>query len=148
MNFAIVHGPNLNWLGKREPKLYGSQTWEEIWAELNQWAEPQKIGLSYFQSNHEGALIDKLQQLDDDSKTDGILLNPAALTHTSLALGDCAASLTTPVVEVHFTNIYRRESFRQSSTIAEACQASIFGFGPSGYLLGLDFLSYLVQCPR
>lgn len=148
MNFAILHGPNLNWLGKREPRLYGRRTWEEIWAELNLWAEPQKIGLSYFQSNHEGALIDKLQQLDGDSKIDGILLNPAAYTHTSIALGDCVASLTTPVVEVHFTNIHRREPFRRGSTIAEPCQASILGFGPSGYLLGLDFLSYLVQYPK
>lgn len=148
MNFAIVHGPNLNWLGKREPKLYGLQTWEEIFAELRSWAEPQKIRLNYFQSNHEGVLLDKLQELDDNSETDGILLNPAAYTHTSLALGDCAASLRKPVVEIHFTNIYRREPFRRCSYIADACQASILGFGPAGYRLALDFLRYLVQCSR
>lgn len=148
MNFAIVHGPNLNRLGKREPKLYGSQSWEEIFSKLRSWAETQKIALSYFQSNHEGELLDKLQGLDDASETDGILFNPAAYTHTSLALGDCVASLRKPVVEIHFTNIHRREAFRRCSYIAGAAQASISGFGPGGYRLALDFLRYLVQYSR
>lgn len=143
MKFAIVHGPNLNWLGRRETQIYGSHSWEMIWEQLIKWSEKNSSKLVFFQSNSEGALIDYLQSCDNEF--DGILLNPGAYTHTSIALRDCVACLRPPVVEVHFSNIYLRESFRHCSYIAEVAKASILGFGKEGYFLGLELLQYLVQ---
>lgn len=135
---SIVNGPNLNKLGKRDPKLYGSKTWEAIWSDLKKWGEEKQIALHYFQSNSEGSLIDHLQELDE--KTDGILLNPGAYAHTSIALADCVADLSVPVVEVHLSKTHQRETFRRHSYIAEVAQACIVGFGEAGYRLGLELL--------
>ena len=136
--FAIVNGPNLNWLGRRNPKIYGSRNWEEIWSDLKNWAESQNFQLIYFQSNSEGGLIDFLQQ--QSFKIQGIVFNPGAYAHTSIALRDCVADLPVPVVEVHLSKTHQRESFRHHSYIAEVAQASIVGFGEKGYWLGLEVL--------
>lgn len=140
MSLAVVNGPNLNWLGKRDPKIYGSKSWETIWKYLERWASSQAFNLAYFQSNSEGELIDFFQRCGPEVK--GIVFNPAALAHTSIALRDCIADLATPVVEVHLSNIHLRESFRRHSYIADVAQACIVGFGWEGYLLGLELLKY------
>ena len=138
MQITIVNGPNLNWLGKRETSIYGTQTWEEIFADLQSWGKKEGIEVSWFQSNHEGVLIDYLQKVN--SETDGVLFNPGAYAHTSIALRDCVASLDIPVVEVHLSRLQKREPFRRHSYIAEVAQASIAGFGPKGYMLALELL--------
>ncbi len=136
--FAVVNGPNLNWLGKREKAVYGTETWQEIWEGLLEWAKEKRVTLAFFQSNHEGDLIDHLQKID--TEVDGILFNPAAYGHTSIALRDCVASLDIAVVEVHLSKIQKREPFRHHSTIADVAEASLAGFGPKGYILGLELL--------
>lgn len=141
--FGILHGPNLNWLGRREPHRYGSRTWEDIWGELQPWARRQEIQLVYFQSNHEGALIDTLQ--DQADALDGWIINPGALAHTSIALRDGAAALTAPIVEVHLSKLVKRERFRQHSYLSDVAAATISGFGPQGYFLGLGLLRYLLR---
>lgn len=142
---AVVNGPNLNWLGKREPQIYGTRSWEEIWSELEAWGRRNEIELEYFQSNHEGGLIDYLQAAS--GRTAGIVFNPAAFAHTSIALRDCMAMLTVPVVEVHLTAVQNREVFRHYSHTAEAATAVISGFGPQGYFLSLALLKHLLQWP-
>lgn len=139
--FAVIHGPNLNWLGRRELRFYGTQTWEEIAQRLLAWAEANECHLDFFQSNSEGALIDYLQSLSD--REAGIVFNPGAYAHTSIALRDCVAMLPIPVVEVHLSAIQNRETFRHYSYIADVAQATIVGFGEKGYKLGLEFLKYL-----
>ena len=141
--FAVVQGPNLNWLGRRETKIYGAKSWETIWSELLQWAGHQEINLTTFQSNSEGDLIDYLQNCAD--KIDGVLLNPAALTHTSIALRDCVAMLSIPTVEVHLSKIQQRENFRHHSYIADVAEGCITGFGEQGYFLGLELLKGLIN---
>lgn len=143
MKFAIINGPNLNRLGKREPKIYGLQSWNQIWEDLLAWAQKENITLQYFQSNHEGDLIDKLQEWE--GRVDGIVMNPGAYAHTSIALRDCVAGLDKPVVEVHITKTQRRESFRRNSYISDVAATFISGFGVKGYFLGLALLKYLVQ---
>lgn len=140
---GILNGPNLNWLGKREPELYGTKTWKALFADLKNHAEEQGRPLLDFQSNSEGKLIDTLQEWSE--KVSGVVFNPGAFAHTSIALRDCVAMLEVPVVEVHVTNIRRREAFRRHSHIAEEAEASIMGFGVQGYLLGLKFLLYLAK---
>ncbi|MDP2599211.1 MAG: type II 3-dehydroquinate dehydratase [Deltaproteobacteria bacterium] len=137
-HISIVHGPNLNWLGKRETAIYGTQTWEAIFAGLQAWGKKNEVALSWFQSNHEGVLIDYLQKVD--SEVDGVLINPGAYSHTSIALRDCVASLDLPVIEIHLSKLQKREAFRHHSYIAEVAQATIAGFGPKGYMLGLELL--------
>lgn len=143
VTFNVINGPNLNRLGKREPKIYGCQTWDAVWETLREWTEKNEVKVTYFQSNHEGALIDRLQVAEE--KADGILLNPGAYAHTSIALLDCVASLSIPVVEVHITNIRKRESFRTESLLQGAVSGFIAGFGTKGYLLGLVLLKNLIQ---
>lgn len=140
---SLINGPNLNWLGRRERPVYGTESWEDIWKDLEVWGQANDIHLSYFQSNSEGALIDHLQSID--AEVQGVVFNPAAYAHTSIALRDCVAAMNIPVVEVHLSNIYRRESFRRHSCIAEVAQADIVGFGARGYRLGLEFLKYWIQ---
>ncbi|MEN9917940.1 MAG: type 3-dehydroquinate dehydratase, partial [Bacteroidota bacterium] len=130
----IINGPNLNLLGKREPSIYGSTTFDTFFLELQSSYQSE---LSYFQSNHEGALIDKLHEVGFDY--DGIVLNAGAYTHTSLALHDAIKSITTPVLEVHISNIHAREEIRHKSFIAAACKGSIVGLGMDSYKLAVDY---------
>ena len=135
----VIHGPNLNMLGTREPDIYGHQTLDEINAGLK--AQANKLGLQIeiFQSNHEGDIVDKIQQAHDSFH--GIIINPAAYTHTSIAIRDALSLLNIPVVEIHLSNIYQRESFRRTSMISAIVTAQISGFGSHGYMLALDGLA-------
>ncbi|MDO8494827.1 MAG: type II 3-dehydroquinate dehydratase [Deltaproteobacteria bacterium] len=138
MKILIINGPNLNWLGYREIFHYGTKPWEEIWGDLKNWAQTRNVTLATFQSNHEGVLIDTLQEKSET--VDGIVFNPGAYAHTSIALRDCVASLSVPVVEVHLSKTHQREPFRHHSYVAEVAQASIVGFGSDGYRLGVELL--------
>ena len=138
----IIHGPNLNMLGMREPDIYGHQTLEEIDAALTVHADRLGLHSETFQSNHEGDIVDKIQQAHDSFH--GIIINPAAYTHTSIAIRDAISLLDIPVVEVHLSNIYKRESFRRTSTISAVVTAQISGFGPHGYLLAMEGLAQML----
>lgn len=136
MKIIIINGPNLNLLGKREPELYGSQTFEDYFSQL-QFAF-KDVQLEYFQSNIEGELIDRIQQVGFDY--DGIVLNAASYTHTSIGLGDAVKAIECPVVEVHISNVASRESFRHQSYISPGAKGVIFGFGLKGYELAIRSL--------
>lgn len=135
MKLIIINGPNLNLLGKREPHIYGSQTFEDYLLTLRQ--QFQEIDIEYFQSNSEGALIDKIHEVG--FSYDGIILNAGAYTHTSIAIADAIGGVTTPVIEVHISNIHAREAFRHHSYLAANCRGSIVGLGLRGYELGVRF---------
>lgn len=135
MQIAIINGPNLNLLGTREPGIYGDTSFESFYQSLQQ--QFSAIRFHYFQSNVEGELINELQKVG--FSYDGILLNPGGYTHTSVALGDCIAAITTPVIEVHISNIHSRESFRQLSHVSAKCRGTISGLGLAGYTLGTRF---------
>lgn len=134
MKIQIINGPNLNLLGKREPGIYGSSSFEKYLSELR--AEYPEITIDYFQSNVEGEMINKLQEVGFDY--DGIVLNAGAYTHTSIALQDAIRSLTAPVVEVHISNVHKREEFRHHSMISCACLGVICGFGLDSYRLAVE----------
>jgi 3-dehydroquinate dehydratase-2 len=138
LRILVLHGPNLNLLGAREPEIYGTITLDEIDAMLLGLAKAAGAELECFQSNHEGALIDRAQQAVD--RIDGVLINPGAFTHTSVALRDALAALAAPIVEVHLSNIHRREGFRRHSYISEIALGVVTGFGPRSYELGLEAL--------
>lgn len=138
----IVNGPNLNLLGVREPGIYGHQSMEDYMSQLRH-AYPD-IQLDYFQSNVEGLLIDRLQQ--EGFSADGIVLNAGAYTHTSVALHDCIKAITTPVVEVHISNVHGREDFRHHSMISAACKGIIAGFGMDSYRLAVEALLHHNSC--
>ena len=139
----ILHGPNLNMLGMREPEIYGHRTLEEINSALQAQAERLGLEVETFQSNHEGEMVDRIQQAH--AVFDGIIINPAAYTHTSVAIRDALSLLTIPIVEIHLSNINKRESFRHTSLIADIATARISGFGPHGYLLALEGLAQLLS---
>ena len=135
MKILILNGPNLNLLGKREPEIYGNLTFEE-WLEAMKKNVQQGVELAYFQSNVEGELINKLHEVG--FTYDGIIFNPGGYTHTSVALGDAVASIKTPVIEVHISNVFAREEFRHTSFIAKHAKGSIVGLGIDGYRLALE----------
>ena len=137
MRIQIINGPNINLLGKREPSIYGSVTFEDYLAELRK--KYADVQIDYFQSNIEGELIDKIQQTGVE--VDGIILNAGAYTHTSIALQDAIRSVTSPVIEVHISNVHAREAFRHVSMIACACKGVICGFGLNSYRLALEALT-------
>ena len=136
MRILILNGPNLNLTGTREPEIYGHQTFDSFIKQLIK-VFP-KAEITYKQSNVEGELINILQATDDNF--DGIVFNPAAYSHTSIALADTIRSLNIPVIEVHLSNIFAREIYRKNSFTAEVCQASLSGFGMDGYRMAIDFL--------
>ncbi len=134
---VIINGPNLNLLGKREPTVYGNRGFEDYLDELRK-RYAGKVELDYFQSNHEGALIDELHEKGFD--VDGIVLNAGAYTHTSVALHDAIRAITAPVIEVHISNVHQREEFRHHSFISSACRGVICGFGLDSYRLAIESL--------
>ena len=134
MNILIINGPNLNLLGKREPDIYGNLSFEEYFEKLKK--DYPAYNLSYFQSNHEGELVDKLHEFGFNS--DGIILNAGAYTHTSIALADAVKGIKTPVIEVHISNVFAREDFRRRSYLSPVCKACICGFGLDSYRLAIE----------
>ena len=143
MKILVLHGPNLNLLGMREPEIYGSMTLGDINAHLIELGKEVGAELKCFQSNHEGALIDALQ--DAQTWADGVLFNPGGYTHTSIALRDAISALKIPVIEVHLSNVYAREQFRHVSLISGVCKGKIIGFGWRSYTLGLRALAEMLE---
>lgn len=137
MKILIINGPNLNLLGKREPGIYGDASFDSYLPSLRK-KYPQ-VDIDYFQSNIEGELIDKMQR--EGFTVDGIILNAGAYTHTSVALHDCIRAITSPVIEVHISNVHQREEFRHHSIISAACKGVICGFGLDSYRLALEALA-------
>lgn len=137
MRIQIINGPNINLLGKREPSIYGNITFEDYLNDLR--GKYPKIEISYFQSNIEGELINKIQEVGFD--VDGIVLNAGAYTHTSIALQDAIRSVSSPVIEVHISNVHKRETFRHTSMIAAACVGVICGFGLDSYRLAIESIT-------
>jgi 3-dehydroquinate dehydratase-2 len=138
MNLLLLHGPNLNMLGRREPAIYGSTTLDEINAALQEQAGAAGATLTVLQSNHEGVLVDTLQE--HWGRIDGIIINPGALTHYGLSLRDALAAMDVPIVEVHLSNVYAREAFRHTSVVAPIATGQIAGLGWRGYALALQWL--------
>jgi 3-dehydroquinate dehydratase-2 len=138
MKILILHGPNLNLLGKREPEVYGTLTLEELNARLVELGRSFDAEVKCLQSNHEGALIDALQ--DACGWADGVVFNPGGYTHTSVALRDAIAAIELPVVEVHLSNVYTREDFRHHSMISAVCKGKVVGFGWKSYAFGMRAL--------
>ncbi len=139
MKILILHGPNLNLLGTREPEIYGRETLADIDARLSGLASREKATLRIVESNHEGVLIDELHKAKADG-FDGVLINPGALTHYSYALRDAIAAIELPTVEVHLSNVHRREEFRHHFVLAAVCVGQVLGFGATSYELGLEGL--------
>ncbi len=136
IRILVLNGPNLNFLGIREPSTYGTATLAGIEVACRQRAVELGVELEWFQSNHEGALVDRIQQAYNNA--DLIVINPAAYTHTSVAIRDALLAVALPVIEVHLSNVHRREKFRHRSFVSDIALGQITGFGPDGYLLALD----------
>jgi len=139
----VIHGPNLNMLGRREPAVYGAKTLAEINQEMTEYARQLGITLTAFQSNHEGEIVETIQAAWDEYQ--GLIINPAAYTHTSVAIRDAILTFGMPVIEVHLSNIYKREPFRHQSTLADIVTGQISGFGAKGYALALSAMAELIQ---
>lgn len=138
MKLCIINGPNLNFLGIREPDIYGHTTYTDLCAHIQTYAAQNAIEVDIYQSNHEGALIDKIQACYQ--KVDGIVINPAAYTHTSVGLLDALKAVALPTVEVHLSDVSKREDFRQTSYVRAACEKTIIGKGIDGYIEAMEYL--------
>ena len=138
MKILVLNGPNLNMLGIREPGIYGSETYRDLLEKIAAHAQTRGVSVDCFQSNHEGALVDRIQEAYGN--TDGIVINPGAYTHTSIALLDAVKAVGIPTVEVHISDVARREPFRSVSYIRAACVGSVIGHGTDGYLEAMDLL--------
>lgn len=139
MKILVINGPNINMLGIREPEHYGKKTYADLENEIKAYCKKKGIKVKIFQSNHEGALVDEIQKAY--KKQDGIVINPGAYTHTSVAILDAVKSVNIPTVEVHISKVEQREDFRQISYIRQACEKTITGRGTDGYLDAIDYLS-------
>ncbi|MCM1054973.1 MAG: type II 3-dehydroquinate dehydratase [Bacteroides sp.] len=146
MNILVINGPNLNLLGRREPGVYGNDSLTEIQNETVRLAKELNIGVEFYQSNHEGGIIDALHNAMDEN--DGVILNAGAYTHYSYAVRDAIAAIKIPVVEVHMSNIHAREEFRHTSVIAPVCRGSILGFGKNSYLLALRAVKDIIESSK
>ena len=138
MKILVINGPNLNMLGIREPGIYGSENYATLLEKISAHAEKRGVSAEFFQSNHEGALVDRIQEAFGN--TDGIVINPGAYTHTSIALLDALKAVGIPAVEVHISDVSKREEFRSVSYIRAACVGSVIGHGTDGYLEAMDML--------
>ena len=143
MKALVIHGPNLNLLGRREPEVYGTTSFEEINERIRSAAADLGMEVEIFQSNSEGALVDAIQRAGDSA--DGLIINPGAYTHYSIALRDALAGAGLPVIEVHLSNVYAREDFRKVSVIAPVAVGQISGFGPESYILALSALKSIIS---
>lgn len=143
MKIVVIQGPNLNMLGHREKNIYGPMKLEDIHTQMESVAKQNKIEVEFYQTNLEGEIVDKIQECLGTA--DGIIINPAGYSHTSVAIRDAIAGVALPTVEVHITNIYRREEFRQKSMISPVCQGTITGFGPVGYHLAMIAMMQIFQ---
>ena len=139
MKILVINGPNINMLGIREPGIYGKQTFSDLLALIEKTAQEEGLEIEQYQSNHEGAIVDKIQACY--GCIDGIVINPAAYTHTSIAILDAVKSVSIPTVEVHISKVEEREDFRQVSYVRAACVKTITGHGTDGYLEAIDFLA-------
>ena len=139
MNILVINGPNLNMLGIREPALYGTGTYAALCDKIEAYCKGKNIGVSFYQSNHEGDLVDRIQAAYSDG-TDAIVINPGAYTHTSIALLDAVKAVGIPTAEVHISKVEEREDFRQVSYVRAACVKTITGHGLDGYVEAIDFL--------
>lgn len=139
MKILVINGPNINMLGIREPEVYGAATYDDLVAHIKDAAASRDVEVDFFQSNHEGALVDEIQRAYFD-KYDGIIINPAAYTHTSVALLDAVKAVNMPTVEVHISDVTKREDFRQVSYVREACVGTVMGKGFNGYVEAMDLL--------
>lgn len=147
MKILVINGPNLNMLGIREPSHYGKETYDNLCEKIKKYCDGKNIEVALYQSNHEGDLVDKIQGAYFD-KTDGIVINPGAYTHTSIALLDAVKSVMIPTVEVHISKVEEREDFRQISYIRSACIKTITGHGTDGYLEGIDHIIDHLGCKK
>ena len=143
MKILVLNGPNINMLGIREPGVYGSQSYAELLRLLQVWADELGVQMEHYQSNHEGCLVDKIQEAY--GKFDGIVINPAAYTHTSVAILDALKAVAIPAVEVHISDVKQREDFRQISYAGKACVKTIMGQGLDGYRQAMEFLKEHLQ---
>ena len=143
MKIQVIQGPNLNMLGIREQNIYGPMTLEQIQEQMKEFAKQNGIIIDFFQSNLEGEIVDKIQECLDG--TDGILINPAAYTHSSIAIRDAISAIGIPTVEVHISNIHRREEFRRTSMIAPVCAGQITGFGPFSYHMAMIAITQIMS---
>lgn len=141
MKILVMNGPNLNMLGIREPQIYGSQTYEDLCSLIKEYCEKKGVEVEFYQSNHEGCLVDRIQEAYGN--TDGIVINPGAYTHTSVALLDAVKTVGIPTVEVHISDPDSREKFRKTSYIRLACKATVKGLGFDGYLKAIDVLTQM-----
>lgn len=143
MRILVINGPSLNMLGIREPEIYGSSTYADLTTLIEKWAKDMGISVECFQSNHEGAIIDKIHSAY--GKADGIVINPAAYTHTSIAILDALKAVSLPAVEVHISDVNAREDFRKVSYVGLACDKTIYGQGFDGYRQAMEFLKNTMQ---
>lgn len=143
MKLLVVNGPNINMLGIREPEVYGNGTYIDLCNLVDNYCREKDIEVEFFQSNHEGDIVDTIQNAHDNF--DGIIINPAAYTHTSIAILDALKAVDIPAVEVHISDVSKREDYRQVSFIRDYCKKSIMGFGFKGYLMAVDYFVELVK---